>query len=205
MNPLGIFFSPRKEIQEAIDNPNMVVAFILVLLPTLVGFLALTNFGFEQDQIVFLLSLLSEIAFWILTALVIALAVFLAKKESMKQKFTGILAALSLLKVIGLVLTLLIVSMPLALPPNLTNSFIQLQKGNLSPNEFVNQFNTQLTTNPDTISEAPLYVLIVFTVILALYGLWLYYEIVSQLLHSSKLKTLIVWLIILIITAVLIY
>lgn len=205
MNPLNVFFSPRKEIQEAIENPNMVMAIILVLLPSLVGFMALVNYGFPQNQTTFVLSLLSEIAFWILTALVLAIVVFLVKKESLKQKFSGILAALSLLKVVGLILTLLIISAPLALPPNLTQSFIQLEKGNLSPNEFVNNFNAQLTSNPETINETALTVIMVFSVILIVYGLWLYYEIVSQLLHSSKILTLIVWLIIAVLTAIFIY
>ncbi|MDO8537454.1 MAG: YIP1 family protein [archaeon] len=205
MNPLGIFLSPRKEIAEAIDNPNMLMAIVLVLLPTLVGYMALVNYGFEQNQIIFVFSLLSEIAFWILTALIIALIVFLFKRESLKQKFAGILAALSLLKVVGLLLTLLIVSMPLALPPNLTNSFIQLEKGNLSPNEFVAQFNNVLASNPETINETALFVLLGFTVLLIIFSLWLYYEIISQLMHSSIPKTVLAWLIILIITAIFIY
>src|SRR3989344_1049612 len=194
MNPIGIFLAPRKTIAEAIENPNMVMAFILVLLPPLIGFAALVNYGFSPDQSFFVLSMLSEIAFWILSALVISIIIFLVKRESLKQKFSGILASLSLLKVVGLLMTFLIVSMPLVLPPTLTRSFVQLMKGNLSSEEFVSEFNEVLASNPASINETSLYVMIGFILILFFYGLWLYYEIIVQLLKGSKLKNFLVWL-----------
>ena len=60
-----MFFHPHATINDALNNPNLKIALILVLLPTIIGAIGSLAFGFIVNWVNFIVMLFSEIVFWL--------------------------------------------------------------------------------------------------------------------------------------------
>jgi len=203
MNPLGIFYSPGKTIEDAFKKPDMVTAIILVILSGIIGIIgsALYGFGIHWGNV--LLKLFSNIVFWLILSALLYLLLFFFKRYEIRGKFSGVASCLSLFGMIGAVLSIVFLLFPFALSSPLFGMLKQYEAKNISMTEFAQGFATVLSEQPNSINLSLIAAIFVVSLILVIYAFILSYLLISRTAKLSIPKNLLIWIAFLVIVIIL--
>lgn len=95
INPINIFLKPRKTIEKAVSKPDFKIAFLIVLVPTILYALFNLFSGLGLDILDTIKHGAASYFAWIVVSAVIYFFTFMANSKEAKGKFNGILSAIS--------------------------------------------------------------------------------------------------------------
>ncbi|MFH1696538.1 MAG: hypothetical protein ABH854_01355 [Candidatus Diapherotrites archaeon] len=128
MNPLKLFFAPRHTVRDAYENPNLPLAFALVILPVIFSAGVALFFGISFELIALAFDALRDIIVWVFGGIVLYILLYVLKGKEIKGKIAGVLSAFSLLYVIQLVMLAALITGLMLAAPGLMSKVAELQK-----------------------------------------------------------------------------
>lgn len=190
---------PRESIQSCLDRPDMRMALVLTLLPTIITAIGYWMFGFPVELVQFGLSFLRSMVVWILLSIAIYLVLYLAKGKQLQGKFASIASAASLLWIINLLLAIIgLAFVPLVFSPEILQEAKKLATGQIEPEDFVFAAENILDENPSAVSLELGILVMAVGVLLTLFAFYLVYLIVSDLYGGRIVPNAIITLVILV-------
>ena len=196
MNILGVFFSPRKTIIEAMNKPSLGLGVVLVLAPAFIALIGNLIYGFSVDLVNFILLLIAMLVVWLAFSLVLMLLGYVFGVREKKRQFAGVASSFALVKVLSSAFIIVfVIFLPLIASGNLLELSKGLNRGEIGANEFSSKIAAELLNNPNAINFIPLIVFVVIALALFFLSLYLYYVIVREFTGFSGGKAFIIWLI----------
>ena len=199
-NPLEVFLHPKKTVQAALDFPNIITAVILLVLPWIVGTIAVTvlnlQFDFKSNAARMALAV---VIFFIQAGIIYALARNFGNKG--KNLFEGVVSALSLTQIAAIILAIF-AFVVLALNPQIISLANKWNAGELLSTDLVEQSFTALTANP--ISGIILLIAgLALVAYLGLQVLYLNFLAVHESTKTSAVGSIVLMVIVLVIAGIL--
>ncbi|MFH1544951.1 MAG: YIP1 family protein [archaeon] len=195
MNLLGVFYSPKNTVKNAIEHPSIKLAVFLILLPLIIAAIGSYLFGFQVAIDSIIIKFIAEIILWLITALVLLIIIYLFGMKQIRTKFSGIITALSLVKLIlSLFLLIAILMLPLSISSEIIHSFAEFEEGEIGTNELSAKISEELNNNPNAFNPVIFMLFALIGLILFLLTLYIYYCIISVSSGFSMGKSIIVWI-----------
>jgi len=183
-------FKPGQAVRDAIEHPNFVLALILVLLPSLAALIGKMNF---EEQI--LMGAVYPIVLTFITFFLLSLVVFVLCKlvgGKSNKSFVGLFSALSLIKIVSLVIVVLsLVAMPLILSPE-ASKFMQERAENRNSGAMVIQAGEFFEENPNAVNLPVLGAFLFITLLFVIFALDLVYTAVKEFTGAKWVTALVV-------------
>lgn len=190
-----MFYSPKNTVKDAIEHPSIKLAVILVLLPLIIAAIGSHLFGFHVRIDSLIIKFIAEIILWLVTALVLLIIIYFFGMKQIRTKFSGIITALSLVKVIlSLFLLIAILMLPLSISSEIIHSFAEFEDGEIGVNELSANISEELNNNPNAFNPVIFMLFVLIGLILFLLTLYVYYCIISVSSGFSMAKNIIVWI-----------
>lgn len=185
---------PSKAVDSAFEKPNIAIALVLVLLPSLAFLGGLAFYGEDVLSYAVYEVVLAYVTFFALALIVFALGLLFDGKRA-KGKFAGTICALSLLQIIYLAFSLLsLIAMPLVLSP----AAIEFAK-----HAGADQTGEFLTLNPGAANLAIFAFFLAIGACLIAWGIYILYRCIRKLAETRAFTALILAIITLIIIGLL--
>jgi hypothetical protein len=190
---------PRESVQSCIDRPDTRIAFLLVLIPTIVSIIGYSIYGFPFQWEDMGLSFVSSVLNWLLLSIVAYIILYFFKgKQFLAGKFSGIASALSLLWLVNLLLVIVgIFFFPLVFSPAVLDEAKLLATGQIEPAQFLAETGLILEQNPDAIALQYGIVAVAISVLLFLFCAYLVYLLVRDLYAGRIIPNLVITVILL--------
>ncbi|MEW6295215.1 MAG: hypothetical protein AB1467_02870 [Candidatus Diapherotrites archaeon] len=196
MNILGVFYSPKKTIIDAMNKPSLGLSVVLVLAPAVLALIGNLVYGMKIDFVNFILLLISLLVVWLAFSLVLMFLGYVFGVREKKRHFAGVASSFALVKVLSSAFVIvMMLFIPLTVSGKLLDLTKQLNQGELGTNEFAVQFAAELQQNPNSINLLPLVVFALIAFALFILSLYMYYVIVREFTEFTGGKAFIVWLI----------
>jgi len=196
MNILGVFYSPKKTVIDAMNKPSLGLSVVLVLAPAFLALIGNLVYGLKIDFVNFILLLISSLVVWLAFSLVLMLLGYVFGVREKKRHFAGVASSFALVKVLSSAfIIVMMIFIPLTVSGKLLGLTKEFNQGELGTNEFALQFASELQNNPDAINFIPLIVFALIAFALFVLSLYLYYVIVREFTEFKGAKAFIVWLI----------
>ncbi len=189
---------PKDSIQSCLDRPDMRIALVLTLIPTIVSTIGYFFFAFPFQWSQMGLSLVSSVVVWLLFSLVAYVVLHLFKGKQVQGKFTGIASALSLLWLINLLLVIIgIFFVPFVFSPPILEQANLLATGQIEPEQFLVSTDAILEQNPNAVSLQFGIIAMAIGVLLFLFSAYLVYLTVRDIFAGRILPNLVITVILL--------
>lgn len=202
MNPLNFLIKPRDEIDKAFEKPNIGLAAVLVVLPSVIAYAALALLiGFNPMS--FSLQLIYDIVFWVIAGAIIYVAAIILHSRKGK-KFRNVCAALALFKTISIILLVLffivlLVGIPNFLPAlsdlSLNQTTSNYLTGKISQAEYGGKIALFLVQSTEGVNLPAIMLLFALMAIALIYAFYLLYAFISEVFGYAFLGSLIISLI----------
>ncbi|MBS3057466.1 MAG: hypothetical protein J4415_02450 [Candidatus Diapherotrites archaeon] len=202
MNPLNFLIKPRAEIDKAFEKPNIGLAAILVVLPSIIAYAALALLiGFNPMS--FSLQLIYDLVFWVIAGAIIYVAAAILHSRK-GRKFKNVCTALALFKTISIILLVLffivlLVGVPNFLPAlndlSLNQTTSDFLTGEISQAEYAGKFALFLVQSTTGVNFPAVIVLFALMAIALLYAFYLLYAFNSEVFGYAFLGSIIITLI----------
>jgi len=190
---------PGEAVESAFKKPSLLTALVLVLLPAIASIAAKMLFGVQigLENAAYGI-VLSYVGFFALAIIAFALA-WILNNQATKGKFVPFFCALSLVKIISLVIVLLsFLTMPLYLSPEAMQ--MALQAGNSANGEMaVAQASNFLASNQGAVNLPVFAAFLLIGALLTVYGIYVLYLCIKGLAGGKKLSSILITVIALII------
>ncbi len=189
---------PKESIQSCLDRPDMRIALVLTLIPTIVSTIGYGFFGLSFQWSQTGLALVSSVVVWLLFSLAAYLVLYLFKGKQVQGKFTGIASALSLLWLVNLLLVLVgMVFVPLVFSAPVLEQAKLLATGQIEPEQFLVETDSILEQNPNAASLQFGIIAMAIGVLLFLFSAFLAYLVVRDVFAGRILPNLAITVILL--------
>jgi len=178
---------PKKAVESAFKKPNVPLALILVVLPSLASIASSIVFGapFKVENAVYSI-VLAYVAFFVLAFVIFALVAILKGSEA-KGKMAGYLSALSLVKIASLAIVLLsVVAIPLCFSPAAMNA-VAAAANETSPGIAVGMAAAFVEENPNAINWPLFSVFLAIAAIILILGAYLVFLGIKKLSNTGWL------------------
>ena len=202
MNPLNFLTKPRNEIDKAFEKPNIGMAAILVVLPSIIAYIALAAFiGFNPMS--FSLQLIYDLVFWVIAGAIIYVAAMILHSRKGK-KFKNVCTALALFKTITIILLILFFIVLLVGVPNFLSALNDLSlnqstsnylTGKISQAEYAGKFALFMVQSTTGANFPAIMALFALMAIALLYSFYLLYAFISEVFGYAFLGSFIITLI----------
>lgn len=202
MNPLNFLIKPRDEIDKAFEKPNIGLAAVLVVLPSVIAYAALALLiGFNPMS--FSLQLIYDIVFWVIAGAIIYVAAIILHGRKGK-KFRNVCSALALFKTISIILLVLffivlLVGIPNFLPAlndlSLNQTTSDYLTGKISQAEYGGKIALFLVQSTSGVNLPAIMLLFALMAIALIYAFYLLYAFISEVFGYAFLGSLIISLI----------
>lgn len=106
INPLMVFFNPKKAFSEAIENPSILQALLLVLIPTIVAQIGIYIFSGNIDWTMFAAGLFLSVVGWILGGIILMIVLYALLGKKRKIGIASALHGLALLEMPAIAIAL---------------------------------------------------------------------------------------------------
>jgi len=126
---------PSKAVHEAFKKPDLITAFMLVLLATIISIVGAILLGLQFNMVVTAISAFSSVASWIALGILFYIIGFVAEGNILKGKFTGILSALSLVWLVAAIMAVVGLILVATWPSGVVTSVNEMQRGQLTANQ----------------------------------------------------------------------
>jgi len=195
MRLFSVFTRPSAVVKEAMEKPNLGIAAALILLPGIIGIVAVLALGMPADFMAVGMKILGDVIAWVLAAAVIYILAFVFRGVSVKGKFTAILTALSLIGVMRILAAVVAIILLLFLAPQTPSILGSPAASGLSASELTTKV---VETAPDygfaglIVIAMGLLLGTLFPIIMIYY---IFYRAVSEAAQAGLLKNIMVWLI----------
>lgn len=137
---------PVRVVHQSFYKPNLPMAFVLVLLASVVSIVGAILLGLQFNIGVIALSAVSSIVSWIAIGILFYVIGFVAEGNSLKGKFSGILSALSLVWLVCAIMAIAGLILVAMWPSGAITTTNELQKGQLSADQAFAKMSTTLGT-----------------------------------------------------------
>jgi hypothetical protein len=185
MNPLSLFYKPRRTVEHYLSEPHMAKSLIFVLLPGIISVAGLILYGFKVDFLVEVFNFLSAVLSWIIASILISFVIVLFSRKSIAGEFYGIASAVSLTRFLGAIAVFLFLLLPLILPAQIFGAVKSFHEGKATLNE-LNSVVSVAVNSQEFSSALPVVGIIILLVsVFGLLSVFVYYEIISRKLNSS--------------------
>jgi hypothetical protein len=182
---------PSKAIQSAFEKPNIAIALVLVLLPSIVFLAGLALYGIDIAPFAAYEIVIGFVTFFVLALVVFALGLIFDGKRA-SGRFLGTFCALSLMQIVSLAFVLLsLIATSMVFSPDA----IEFSKRAGS----FNQVSTFLALNPGSVNVAAFGVFLAISACLIVAGIYLLYRAIRSLTETRAFTALILAIITLII------
>ncbi|MFH1695557.1 MAG: hypothetical protein ABH850_03985 [Candidatus Micrarchaeota archaeon] len=203
MNPVNVIFKPGRTVKEYLEKPDLFMAFVFVLLPSVISLLGLVLYGLEINFFNILFGFLAAILSWIIASVVLSIIISLFAKKNMRTEFYGIASAVSLTRFLAAIVVILFLFFPLILPNQIFDSVKDFQSGEISLNESVDAITASVNSQEFDNAFSLIALIILLVVVLVLISVYVFYRIISEKMHSNFLLHLIALIIFLVFNSVL--
>jgi hypothetical protein len=200
---LNFLLHLKETIKDCLEKPNVALAFVLVLLPTIFAVILDSIIGLKIDAFERSITLFSGIVSWLIIGFIIYILVYIGKRKEIHGKFPGILSCLGVIRLIGAIITIVLFIVPFFISTDVMETYARLQNGEITSEEAITAINTFTAQDPNAISLAPIFILVLIATILLIYALYLYYRTIASLSGYGAAKNLIIWIITIIIALIL--
>jgi len=196
MNPLKLFFAPRHTVRDAYENPNLPLAFALVLLPVIFSAGVALFFGISFELIALAFDALRDIIIWVAGGIILYILLYVLKGKEIKGKITGVLSAFSLLYVIQLVMLAALIAGLMLAAPGLMPKIAELQKtaAQMDADGIINGLSSV-----ETAPEGTLFMAIGITLaalgVLLLFAVYFFYSLAAEGGKSGRARNILVMVI----------
>ncbi|GEM_PF-4100828 len=127
--------NPVRAIERSFDHPNLGLAFLFVLLPTIVSIIGIIVFSLKVNAVSIIISAIVSVVSWIVLGIVLYLIGFVIEGNSLKGRLQGIFAALSLLWIVPAILLIVEMIVFFSMPPGIMQELNALQSRQISTSE----------------------------------------------------------------------
>ena len=180
---------PGHAVKDAIERPNLALALILVLIPVVVAFAARMDFSEKALVAAVYPIVASVVTFFLLTIVIFVLCRLVGSKE--KKGFAGLFSALSLVKIVSLIIVLLsLVAMPLVLSPKAT-AFLEEKAESRNSGLVAVQAEQFFEENPDSFNMPVFGAFLFVTLLLLIFALDLVYTAIKEFTGAKWLTALV--------------
>jgi len=194
-------FKPGQAVKDAIEHPNFVLAMILVLLPSIVAFVAKMNFSEQALAGALGPIVVNAVTFFLLVLVVFVLCKLVGSKSN--KSFDGLFSALSLMKIVSLAVVLLsLVAMPLTLSPEAAE-FSREKAESKNPGLLEIQVGTFIEENPDAVNMPVLGAFLFITLLFLIFALDLVFTAVKEFTGAKWVTALVITIVAFIIQGIL--
>lgn len=200
MRVLDVFLHPKKTTRHYLEHPDLSVALILVLLPTLVFAALAALLGFRLSMQAAVRAGLG-VVFWVVSGAVLYLVIYLLKGKSVQGKFMGLLNAIALTRAFSAVLILLMAFFGFVMAPGLFSEFRKLQDASPTVQDVLQAVEkTPLQTGFLAMGFEAFLLLAMAALVLE--SLYIWYAAIAAAGPGSALKNLAVFLLVMAITSI---
>jgi len=182
-------FKPGFAVRDSLEHPNLAKALLPVIVLSLLTIGSAILIGLRLDLFQQGALLARNIGELVFTAVAFYLVAYLFEGKKIEGKFTGIVSAISLKWVLLIILWFIgFIAFSALISPELSTAMVDtINSGNAEGIEEV----SSLLSSSISDSIIPLVLgLLILTFGLYLWGLYIYYKIVSELIEGSVLKRL---------------
>ncbi len=191
MNPLNVFFHPGKTAKHFLVHPALGISVFLTLLPTLVFAFATVALGLRIPA-----STATDagkgIVYWVASAAVLYLLLYALKGKASEGKFTGLLSALALTRLLTAAAVLGMFVFALVLAPGAFPEFRKLQSMAAPSMQDLRQVMDRVPIHTDFVSLGLALALVLFMALMVLLSAYIWFEVIAAAKESSTLKNLLV-------------
>ncbi len=188
-------FKPGKAVESAFEKPNLAIALVLVLLPSVAFLGGQMLYGIDISGYAIYQIVLAYVTFFILGLIVYALGIiFNGKKE--KGQLLKVLSAVSLLQIVSL--TIIILSL---LTINLVFSPEAIEFAATAEN--ANQIGEFIAANPASVNLAFFAIALIIAIALTVLGIFILYKCIRKVTGTRAFTALVLAAVILLIFGIL--
>ncbi len=137
---------PVRAVHQSFFKPNLPMAFVLVLLASVVSIVGAIILGLQFNIVVIALSAVLSIVNWIVIGILFYVIGFVAEGNSLKGKLSGILSALSLVWLVCAIMSIAGLILVAMWPSDVITTINELQKGQLSADQAFAKMSMTLDT-----------------------------------------------------------
>jgi len=193
---------PGQAVESAFKKPNIPLALLLVLLPSLAFIGGRMAYGVQVLDRALYEIVLGYVSFFVLVLVVLALGI-IANRKKIAGKMPGLISALSLLQIIALAtLILSFALLPLVASPATIEFAVQAGKS-ASTEMTVAQVEEFLLENPEAVNFTALAVFLAIGLALSVLGLYMLYLTAKKLTESRTLTALLITIVAIIVIGLL--
>lgn len=183
MNPI------KTTVKNAIEKPNLIIAAILVLLPSILALVIYVIYSLPIDFLFFAIMIVRDVLHWILAVIALYILLYIAKGSVMKGKFTGLLTAFSFIYAIRFLLIIATFITVLFMAPGFFEQVSDIASKNYTGAEAIVALQTIPIQAPPFIFFAVL-ALVIFAVAMVILGLYILYETIALSAPSGRLMNI---------------
>jgi len=189
-----VFTQPRQVIEVFFNNPNMFFSIIIVLLPAIIGILTLISWQATPQSIAIAIQIAKALASWIIISLIIFVLALILNANA-KKNLTGIFSVVSLQSIPWIILAILIVLTPLAVPQISSAAQVgaNYEQGLISAENAGNQVLALM--NEISINMIVVAIFFVISIILLISFLVITFFVSAKIAGKNLLKALAIWII----------
>jgi len=187
-------FKPEQAVESAFEKPNLAIALLLVLLPTLAFLGGLMLYGFDISEFAIYEIVLAYIIFFILGLIIYATGIIF-NGEKAKNQLLEVLSATALLQLVSLIfivlsfLTINLVFSPAAIEFAITA-------------ENTDQISNFITANPGAVNPIFFAIFTIIAIALVILGIYILYKTIRNITETRAFTSLVLTAVILFILGI---